>query len=402
MKPIITVESLGKIYRIGTLQSYYTLRDNILDTLSLKKKTKTFIKALDNISFEVYPGEKIGIIGKNGAGKTTLLKILSRITPPTEGSAILRGKVASLLEVGTGFHGELTGRENIFFNGAILGMKRDEIKRKLDEIVAFAGIEKFLDTPVKHYSSGMQMRLGFAIAAHLEAEILLFDEILAVGDAEFQDKALNRMQSVSNQKGRTILFVSHNMTAILTLCEKVIYLENGNISFFGKTTDGVNLYISKISETNHYYEINEYDVYKYLKILNISVKSEFNNIITLSDVIEIIIDLLVYEIPSEKFHVTLKLKDFLNNEIFTATHWFKNIKLNIGYNKLTCYLPSKFLNVGYYCIDVYVFNVNECILQIKDKVRFRIHDSKKDSLGWLYNEGGILYPPDLTWKIEYK
>src|SRR6201998_136403 len=246
---IITVENLCKSYLLGHIadrqgRSRYTaLRDVIgREVRNLARKTIDLVRgrqvlqgdeveefwALKDVSFEVKRGEVLGIIGRNGAGKSTLLKILSRITEPTEGRVTLRGRVASLLEVGTGFHPELTGRENIFLNGAILGMTRAEIRRKFDEIVAFAGVEKFLDTAVKRYSSGMYMRLAFAVAAHLEPEILVVDEVLAVGDAEFQKKCLGKMKEVS-KGGRTILFVSHNMVAMRSLCDRVIWLATGRL-----------------------------------------------------------------------------------------------------------------------------------------------------------------------------
>ena len=235
MAPIIKVEGLGKQYSIGTQGSAYsTLREVLTKKLRSplsqrrNKPRDQKIWALRDVSFEVNPGEVVGIIGRNGAGKSTLLKILSRITEPTTGRVELCGRVGSLLEVGTGFHPELTGRENIFLNGAILGMARAEIERKFDEIVAFAEIEKFLDTPVKRYSSGMYVRLAFAVAAYLEPEILLVDEVLAVGDASFQRKCLDRMKDVG-QHGRTVLFVSHNMPAVTRLCERTILLDEGTI-----------------------------------------------------------------------------------------------------------------------------------------------------------------------------
>jgi lipopolysaccharide transport system ATP-binding protein len=235
MKPIIRVKNLGKQYQIGAkAEVYSTLRESIVSSL---KKPFDFLKsaktvennsfwALRDLSFEIMPGEVVGIIGRNGAGKSTLLKILSRITEPTTGKAEIYGRVGSLLEVGTGFHPELTGRENIFLNGAILGMKRDEIARKFDEIVDFAEVEKFIDTPVKRYSSGMYMRLAFAIAANLDPEILVVDEVLAVGDSEFQKKCLGKMDDIS-KGGRTVLFVSHNMGTILQLCRSCILLDKG-------------------------------------------------------------------------------------------------------------------------------------------------------------------------------
>ena len=255
----IRVEGLGKQYRIGKRQKYMMLRDTLTDavTAPMRRLRRTLsgadngreetpsdlIWALKDVSFEVPRGAVVGVIGRNGAGKSTLLKILSRITEPTEGYAEVRGRVGSLLEVGTGFHPELTGRENIYLNGAILGMKKAEIGRKFDEIVAFAEVEKFIDTPVKHFSSGMYVRLAFAVAAHLEPEILIVDEVLAVGDHRFQEKCLNRMGEVGRQ-GRTIMFVSHSMPSIQRLCERVIVLENGLVRMDGATHVAVAEYLS--------------------------------------------------------------------------------------------------------------------------------------------------------------
>jgi lipopolysaccharide transport system ATP-binding protein len=225
----VKVEALGKRYRIGQREPYGALRDVVMNTLRGHRRAATeTIWALKDVSFDVQQGEVVGIIGRNGAGKSTLLKILSRVTKPTEGMANIWGRVGSLLEVGTGFHPELTGRENIYLNGAILGMRRAEIDRKFDEIVTFAETEQFLDTPVKHYSSGMRVRLAFAVAAHLEPEILLIDEILAVGDAAFQKKCLGKMGDVVKE-GRTILFVSHNTSALLNLCHRGVLLDHGRV-----------------------------------------------------------------------------------------------------------------------------------------------------------------------------
>ena len=250
MKPIIKVEHLAKHYRIGTNQpAYQTLRDTIVDTVKSPfrrqrngEDTSTDVWALHDVSFEAAHGEVIGIIGRNGAGKSTLLKILSRITEPTRGRAELYGRVGSLLEVGTGFHPELTGRENIFLNGVIMGMKREEIERKFDEIVSFAEVSRFLDTPVKRYSSGMYVRLAFAVAAHLEPEILIVDEVLAVGDAGFQRKCLDKMRDVS-QHGRTVLFVSHNMSAITRLCDRTILIDQGRVLDDGPSHRVVSAYL---------------------------------------------------------------------------------------------------------------------------------------------------------------
>lgn len=249
----IRVENISKMYLIYHSQPRQdTLRDLLVELVKKpfnrkrEQKDGDQLWALKDISFEVKQGEVLGIIGRNGAGKSTLLKILSRITEPTKGRAIINGRVGSLLEVGTGFHPELTGRENLYLNGSLLGMRRAEIDRKFDEIVAFAEIEKFLDTPVKRYSSGMYVRLAFAVAAHLEPEILLVDEVLAVGDFEFQKKCLGKMGEVANI-GRTVLFVSHNMNAIQRLCSKSLMLDQGKIVSFGKTEDVVSNYYSKVT-----------------------------------------------------------------------------------------------------------------------------------------------------------
>ncbi len=264
LAPVISVESLSKRYLVGhraergRRYGYTALRDVIGQEIrNAARKALDVVRgrqvvqgnaveefwALKDVSFEVQQGEVLGIIGRNGAGKSTLLKILSRITEPTSGRVTLRGRVASLLEVGTGFHPELSGRENIYLNGAILGMRRAEIRKKFDEIVAFAEVDRFLDTPVKRYSSGMYVRLAFAVAAHLEPEILIVDEVLAVGDVEFQKKCLGKMDEVSRREGRTVLLVSHNMAAVQNLCTQSILLENGYIRLYGNTQEVVDSYL---------------------------------------------------------------------------------------------------------------------------------------------------------------
>lgn len=230
----VIVENLSKEYQLGT-SGLTSFRESFSNFLNKKEKNKSSFWALKDINFSIEQGEAVGIIGRNGAGKSTLLKILSRITYPTKGKFQLNGRVSSLLEVGTGFHPELTGRENIYLNGTILGMTRSEVKSKFDEIVAFSGVEQFIDTPVKRYSSGMYVRLAFAVAAHLEPEILIVDEVLAVGDAEFQKKCLGKMKDVSSNQGRTVLFVSHNMGTINQLCSKCILLKKGEVEMIGDT-----------------------------------------------------------------------------------------------------------------------------------------------------------------------
>jgi lipopolysaccharide transport system ATP-binding protein len=253
MSSIIEIRGLGKKYKLAETQRYLALRDVISHAgkqLFAKKEKEKEFWALQDINLDIQPGERVGIIGRNGAGKSTLLKILSKITPPTTGNIKLHGRVASLLEVGTGFHTELTGRENIYLNGSILGLKKAEINRQLDAIIDFSGVEKFIDTPIKHYSSGMQLRLAFSVAAHLEPEILLIDEVLAVGDAEFQKKCIGKMEQVSKSHGRTILFVSHNLDSLRKFCPTTILLDEGKIIEQGNTEKVISLYVSKHLETN--------------------------------------------------------------------------------------------------------------------------------------------------------
>ncbi len=248
MKPIIEVNNIGKKYTIGDRERYVALRDVLAGMIKhpLKWLTNKALGgpqqdfwALKNVSFNIERGDVVGVIGGNGAGKSTLLKIFSQITPPSEGSVTLRGTVGSLLEVGTGFHPELTGRENIFLNGAILGMRRKEIENKFDQIVAFSGIDQFLDTPVKRYSSGMYVRLAFSVAAHLEPDILIVDEVLAVGDTEFQKKSLGKMEEISHTDGRTVLFVSHNLDSIKKLCNKIVLMEKGKVKRVGTDVEAI-------------------------------------------------------------------------------------------------------------------------------------------------------------------
>lgn len=253
----IRADGIAKLYKLGARERYRTLRDTLVDALSApfrarRRKSATdparTFWALKDVSFEVKRGEVVGVIGRNGAGKSTLLKILSRITEPTEGEARIHGRVGSLLEVGTGFHPELTGRENIYLNGAILGMKRAEIQARFDDIVSFAEVAKFIDTPVKHYSSGMYMRLAFAVAAHLEPEILVIDEVLAVGDLAFQKKCLGKMREVA-KTGRTVLFVSHNMTAIRNLCSRVVWLQQGRVNRVGEVAEVIGDYLKSAGDS---------------------------------------------------------------------------------------------------------------------------------------------------------
>ncbi len=248
MKPAIVVDHVTKRYRLGALKHETMLRDVIVNALRRRaRREERFVKALDDVTFEVARGEVVGIIGRNGAGKSTLLKVLSKITYPTSGRVRVHGRVASLIEVGTGFHDELTGRENIYLNGSILGMKKREIDARLDQIVEFAGVAPFIDTPIKRYSSGMRLRLGFAVAAHMDPDVLFVDEVLAVGDAEFQKKCLNAMDDLRSG-GRTVLFVSHNMAAIESLCARTLWIDAGRIRRDGATVDVITDYLQTFSE----------------------------------------------------------------------------------------------------------------------------------------------------------
>ena len=248
MEPAIAIRNLSKRYHYAKAQRYIALRDVLADgfnnIFNARKKNNSWFWALQEINLDIQQGDRIGIIGRNGAGKTTLLKILSHISPPTSGTITIRGRVASLLEVGTGFHPELTGRENIYLNGSILGLRKKEIDRRFDEIVDFSGVEKFIDTPLKFFSSGMELRLAFSVAAHLQPEILLIDEVLAVGDIEFQKKCLGKMEEISKSGGRTILFVSHDLGAISTLTNKCVFLQAGQMVSFDMTPRVINQYVS--------------------------------------------------------------------------------------------------------------------------------------------------------------
>jgi lipopolysaccharide transport system ATP-binding protein len=323
------------------------------------KSTSDYVWALNDINFEVKKGEVLGIIGKNGAGKSTLLKILSRVTTPSTGRIVAQGRIASLLEVGTGFHPEMTGRENIFMNGSIMGMTKSEITRKLDEIVDFAGVEKYLDTPVKRYSSGMTVRLGFAIAAHLEPEILVVDEVLAVGDAEFQKKAIGRMKDVSSMDGRTVLFVSHNMQAITNLCSRVILLNKGTVAQDSNPIDVVRNYLmyEALKEGAIYWDDSSAIGDSIIKLRAIKIIDQESNIRShffSKSKIRIQLDFIIYKLDSDLvigFDITNEngmtiLRTYHNDS--QSDNW-PNLK--VGYNSILCELPGDFFNAGTYYVS---------------------------------------------------
>jgi lipopolysaccharide transport system ATP-binding protein len=318
MKPILEVENLSKEFLIGGEQEpYKSLRDIISNPLKkLRLPPKQKFRALNDVNFKVMPGDSIGIIGRNGAGKSTLLKILSGITPPSGGKIICRGRIASLLEVGTGFHPELTGRENVYMNGSILGMKKHEINKHFDAIVDFSGVAKFLDTPLKRYSSGMQLRLAFAVAAHLEPEILVIDEVLAVGDAEFQKKCLGKMDEVS-KSGRTVLFVSHNMTAVQALCPKSLMLTNGTTEGIKSTGEIINQYysLSKTIVTRSETSIANKKAY----IISTKIINEQDEEVTKINTYEnFYVEIRWFNRDCEKVNVTIELFNYSGRAIMFA------------------------------------------------------------------------------------
>lgn len=342
----IKVENLSKKYQIGEREKYITLRDKIMELPTQifggKKKKKEFW-ALKNVSFEIRKGEVVGVIGRNGAGKSTLLKILARITEPTEGKVTMKGRIASMLEVGTGFNPELTGRENIYLNGSILGMSHKEIKAKFDEILAFAGVGEFIDTPVKHYSSGMYVRLAFAVAAHLDADILLVDEVLAVGDIEFQKKCLGKMSNLA-RSGRTVIFVSHNLEIIQNICSSGIYVNHGKIIEHGKISKLITRYMAEDKKEDRLYSVNSP-----IKIKKILLKSLLEN-----NVLSTKIKLSIKAKVSERYHVSIGIDNESMERIITLSskHFNEDIFFIKGDNVLICIVNGMSFKQGEYTISL--------------------------------------------------
>lgn len=389
--PIIEVKNLSKKYTLGERQPYYSFRDTISGIFHTPFRRERLEKdefwALKDVSFDVNEGDVVGVIGRNGAGKSTLLKILSQITPPTEGEIILRGRVASLLEIGTGFHPELTGRENIYLNGAILGMKRWEINNKFKEIIDFSEIEKFLDTPVKHYSSGMYTRLAFSVAAHLEPEILLVDEVLAVGDAQFQKKCLGKMSEVSKQ-GRTVFFVSHNLSAVESLCNKAILLEGGSVVSSGNTRSIVQKYIetnSVVSSEIIYNKQSSKDAY----IKKISVMGDINSL-SFNKRIKFIIDLNIQK--KIQAYMGISIINWLGQVIVFWRDYELNEKLlsvrKPGKYSYEITIPANTLSPGSYSIQNTLVYLNQSVIidEPSKNIGFKVTDSSSirsmGSRGW--------------------
>ena len=368
------------------------------------KADSDYVWALRDIDFRVEQGDVVGIIGKNGAGKSTLLKLLSKVTGPTVGTIRARGRIASLLEVGTGFHQEMTGRENIFMNGAILGMTKQEIAAKLDEIVDFSGCKRYLDTPVKRYSSGMMVRLGFAVAAHLDPEILVVDEVLAVGDAEFQKKAIGKMQDVSKGEGRTVLFVSHNMTSIKSLCKHGVILQNGQLIDQGDIDPIVTHYLRGDSAIANYKSFAQpLKGTGGFELLEIGVRPQggrFTDLTRVSDDVEIVIRYRLTQ-PHEKFWITMHMKNEQGERMFSTSGGGRcyDKRHEVGEYEQICHLPKDFFNWGSYAIDFMAFSQPsniENLMNESDIVSFTLANRPIEIGGWMGKE-----PGDITPKFEY-
>jgi lipopolysaccharide transport system ATP-binding protein len=422
--PVIRVENLGKLYRIGSARERNkTLREAITDVVTMpwrymktsfreplvpNEESDDHIWALRNVSFEVKRGEVVGIIGRNGAGKSTLLKILSRITEPTEGRVVMRGRVGSLLEVGTGFHSELTGEENIYLSGIILGMRSNEISRKFDEIVAFAEVEKFIHTPVKHYSSGMYMRLAFAVAAHLETEILMVDEVLAVGDAAFQKKCLGKMEDVANE-GRTVLFVSHNMAVVRTLCSLAVLLKSGKKQMIGPVQKVISEYehLESTSAGSEWTDADESDSGKVAKLKKIEIVDRNNlrkEIFWSSEEILLKFTVEIYK-PDENLKIGFDLTRG-GMIVFRSEHVDTSLPLpplSKGKHILVCIIPPDMLMEGdYFVTPILSIHLKEWILKDSPSlVRFKVvFDTSRSFFHLLItekNHPGIIFPR-LEWK----
>jgi lipopolysaccharide transport system ATP-binding protein len=425
----VRVENLGKLYRLGQTVGYKTLRESLTNAVTTPfrrrraisrepsstsdepqatKRKSDYIWALRNVSFEVRTGEAVGIIGRNGSGKSTLLKVLSKITTPTEGYAEIYGRVGSLLEVGTGFHPELTGRENIYLNGAILGLKKAEIEQKFDEIVAFSEIDQFLDTPVKRYSSGMYVRLAFAIAAHLEPDILLVDEVLAVGDAQFQKKCLGKMEGVARE-GRTVLFVSHNMAAVQTLCDRSILLEEGALRMDGSSHQVVRHYLGHHGENfamRLWEDPSKAPGNELARLYSICIQDDSGKVTTnvRSDQ-EFIIE-IKYSVKQDGLRPGTTAVVF-NQEgtcVFSSMSNREEIWHGkphpIGLYRSTCCVPKSLLPDGEYSLTVILWEGNyNLVCREDDVVRFHIVDAGQIRVDYFGGWAGVVRPL-LQWHTE--
>ena len=412
----IKVEGVSKEYRIG---AQHRPGELLMDQLGgalrhpLQTLRRAFVRhddqrfwALKDLDFEVQQGDVLGVVGRNGAGKSTLLKILSRITDPTQGRALVRGRMASLLEVGTGFHPELSGRENIFLNATILGMRRREIERKFDEIVAFSGVERFLDTPVKHYSSGMYVRLAFAVAAHVDADILLVDEVLAVGDTQFQKRCLGKMGEVA-KGGRTVLFVSHNLTALRNLCTQGLYLEDGRLSLHGPVSDVLGKYTSHGTRTRGAVDLAPSSVPAATSLAVIrrasvqpQADAEVARIST-GTPFEIGVTVEVLQ-PGADIGVFLTCRNEQGDAVFSTGSFFEaslnGLRLASGLHQFRCDVPAPLLNDGEYTLDVFLVHDRKNVLVTETSLlSFRVEAGALNVDGWHWRPVGVIRP-DIHWQ----
>lgn len=417
----IKVENLSKAYQLGQFGTGTISRDlerwwvtqvmgkedpflKIGETNDRSKKGESdIVWSLKDINFEIEQGDAVGIIGKNGAGKSTLLKLLSRVTAPTTGSIKVKGRIASLLEVGTGFHPELTGRENIYLNGAILGMRKKEITRKLDEIIDFSGVERYIDTPVKRYSSGMYVRLAFAVAAHLESEILIVDEVLAVGDAEFQKKCLGKMGEVSKGEGRTVLFVSHNMAAVSALCSRTIVLKNGLKAFEGNQKEGINYYLSNQNDSHvskRTWNLQEAPGDDRAKILSVEAFPSKGYTIDFESGVSLVF-MVLSNIENSLLDISYNLRGQDHTLLFHhGQHLSNSIDLKKGIYKVEVLIPPYLLNEGSYFVDAWLgLGSTEMVgKKVTDVVAFEVMSANIDHL--IKSLPGAIRPK-LNYQIEY-
>jgi lipopolysaccharide transport system ATP-binding protein len=417
--PVLKVENLSKLYRLGEvgtgtishdLNRWWARVRGKEDPYALigqtndrsQKAESDYVWALKDINFEVEQGEILGIIGRNGAGKSTLLKILSQITSPTAGTIKTKGRIASLLEVGTGMHPEMTARENIYLNGAILGMTKKEIAAKFDEIVDFTGCAMYVDTPLKRFSSGMRVRLGFAVAAFLEPEILIVDEVLAVGDAEFQKKAIGKMKDISSGGGRTVLFVSHNMASVKSLCTRGIVLENGALAYDGKTDDAVSFYLNRgADQTNSksFADTVRNDVFQ---LHRISLRNEGEQTseapLTENNAIELETELNIFEKP-ERYHITYHLYNEMGEALFSFSSQGNDL-LKTGKNKVVCTFPPDFFQAGQFFLSFFfVEDRKRSIFVERDIMSFTIIDGNRELGVYMGKEPGSIRPK-FIWRVN--
>ena len=414
---VIKVENLSKIYRLGQVGTgtishdlnkyWYKVmgKDDPYSKVSqindrTQENKSNYVYALKDINFQLNKGDVLGVIGKNGAGKSTLLKLISRITSPSAGSIKAKGKIASLLEIGTGMHQEMTARENIFLNGSILGMSKSEIKSKFDEIIDFSGCKMYVDTPVKRFSSGMRVRLGFAVAAFLNPDILIVDEVLAVGDAEFQKKAINKIKNINSSEGRTILFVSHNLSSVKNICNKGLVINNGQVDFIGNSNDAIDRYIN-ISFQNSNFDLKKIDHNNFIKINDLKILSDslidlktsfiiHNRFSVLIENIELVIRYDLYNIQNT--HV-------LREEI----HIYNKAITKKGDYKIDLKIPSKYLNKGNYFINIdFIDFEKKSLLNVQNALNFEIYSHQSDENVSKRDVNNAILNPSLESFIDFK